>query len=423
MVYREELPYDEGLDNTLSFLSEGYLYITNRRKRFNRDMFKTRLLGGKQVVCMAGKEAAEVFYDNDKFKRQGAAPDRVLKTLFGQEGLQTLDGKAHEHRKTMFMNFMTKDSLQEIADLVEEEWMKALAIWERQESVILYEEVKKILTIAICRWTGVPLNDQDIDTFSEQLGNLYESAEKVGMKHFKGKHARKELEKWLEQLIGDIRAGESDVEEHTPFYQIAMHHDMDGVLLRKNTAAVEVLNLLRPTVAISVYVALSGLALHDFPHQKDKLKASDETFYKMFVQEIRRYYPFFPVAPAIVKRDYLWGGHDFKKGMLVLLDLYGNNHHSDLWENPNEFAPERFQEWDKSPFDLVPQGGGDYVTGHRCAGEWLTIAVMKRCIDIMVNKMDYKVPEQELDMSMKQMPSIPKSGFILHNVQQMQTKE
>src|SRR5699024_10612900 len=91
---------------------------------------------------------------------------------------------------------------------------------------------------------------------------------------------------------------------------------------------------------------------------------------------------------------------------LVLLDLYGNNHHPELWEQPNEFIPDRFKEWDKSPFDFIPQGGGDYITGHRCAGEWLTISVMQRCINVMVNKMDYNVPEQDLSLSMKEMPSI-----------------
>ena len=140
MPYREELPYDEGLDNTISFINEGYLYITNRRNRFNRDMFKTRILGGKQVICMAGKEAAEVFYDNEKFKRHGAAPNKVLNTLFGQDGVQTLDGEVHAHRKTMFMNLMTKDSLTEIADLVEEEWDHALTTWEQKEQIKLYEE-------------------------------------------------------------------------------------------------------------------------------------------------------------------------------------------------------------------------------------------------------------------------------------------
>lgn len=418
MTYREELPYDEGLDNTISFLKEGYLYITNRRERFDRDMFKTRVLGGKQVICMAGKEAAEVFYDNDKFKRHGAAPSRVLNTLFGQNGVQTLDGKAHEHRKTMFMNLMTKDSLQEIANLVEEEWLKVLPMWEKQDSIVLYKEVKKILTAAICRWTGVPVHDQSIDTLSEQLGNLYESAEKIGMKHMKGKSSRRKAEVWIEQLIDAIRNGERVTSEDSPLYQIAMHQDLEGRLLTKHTAAVEVLNLLRPTVAISVYIALSALALHDFPQEKDTLKKADATYHKMFVQEVRRYYPFFPVAPALVRKDFLWDGHDFKKGTLVLLDLYGNNHHPDLWDNPKEFIPERFKDWDKSPFDFIPQGGGDYITGHRCAGEWLTIEVMKKCLDILVNKMEYKVPHQDLHMKMNQMPSVPQSGFVLCDINQ-----
>ncbi len=419
MPYREELPYDGGPDNTIAFLNEGYLYITNRRKRFNRDMFKTRLLGGKQVVCMAGKEAAEVFYDNEKFKRQGAAPSRVLNTLFGQNGVQTLDGKAHEHRKTMFMNFMSKDALQEISDLVKEEWMKELPKWEQQDRIVLYEKVKKVLSITICRWTGVPIDDQDIDSLSKQLGDLFESAGKIGIKHMKGKNSRKSLECWLEGLIKAIRTGERLVSETTPLFQIAMHRDLDGNLLNKHTAAVEVLNLLRPTVAISVYIVLSALALHDFPEEKDKFKAADELYYKMFVQEVRRYYPFFPLAPAIVKKDFLWRGHDFKEGTLVLLDVYGNNHHPDLWKKPEEFTPDRFKDWDKSPFDFIPQGGGDYITGHRCAGEWLTIEVMNTCLDILVNKMDYTVPEQDLSLSVRRMPNVPKSGFLIQDIQRI----
>lgn len=419
MGYREELPYDKGIDNTLSFLNQGYLYITNQRKRLNRDMFKTRVLGGKQVVCMAGKEAAEVFYDNDKFKRDGAAPSRVLNTLFGQDGVQTLDGEEHAHRKTMFMDLMTKDSLEEIATLVEKEWMKALPLWEKEEQVVLYDEIKKILTLAVCQWTGVPTHDQDIDVLSEQLGDMYESAEKIGFQHIKGKQSRKKVEKWLEKLIVDIRSDQEITLKDTPLYKIAMHRDLNNQLLDKHTATVEVLNLLRPTVAISVYIALSALALHSFPEKKEKLKMSDATYQKMFVQEIRRYYPFFPVAPAIVKKDFLWDGHDFKEGTLVLLDLYGNNHHPSLWKNPNEFMPERFENWDKSPFDLIPQGGGEYVSGHRCAGEWLTIEVMKKCLDIMVNKMDYTVPPQDFEIKMNEMPSVPKSGFIMENVKEI----
>src|SRR5699024_6227876 len=104
-------------------------------ERFNRDIFGTRLLGGKQVICMCGEEAARVFYDNDKFKRHGAAPKRVVNTLFGKKSVQTLDGKAHTHRKSMFMNLMTRDSLGDIANLVEAEWMKKLVQWKRRKSI------------------------------------------------------------------------------------------------------------------------------------------------------------------------------------------------------------------------------------------------------------------------------------------------
>lgn len=423
MPYREELPYDKGPDNTISFLKDGYLYITNRRERFDRDMFKTRLLGGKKVICMAGKEAAKVFYDNDKFKRNGAAPERVLNTLFGQGGVQTLDGEKHAHRKSMFMSFMTKERLEEIANLVEEEWMKALTEWENEEQIVLYQEVKKILSIAICRWAGVPIGEQDTDVLSEALADMFESAEKIGVKHMKGKRSRKNMEAWLEEKIDAIRSGENIASTETPFYQITMHRDLNGDLLDRHTTAVEVLNLLRPTVAVSVYIALSALALHDFPEAKGKLLTEADVSYKMFVQEIRRFYPFFPVAPAIVKKDFLWGGHDFKEGTLVLLDLYGNNHHPELWKNPQQFTPERFTDWTGSPFDLVPQGGGEYITGHRCAGEWLTIEVMKRCLRIMMNKMDYAVPKQDLSMSMRKMPSVPKSGFIMRDVKRIHMEE
>ena len=82
------VPKEEGIDHSLNLLREGYLYILNRRQSFHSDLFETRLLG-KKAVCMGGKEAADLFYDNSKFKRAGVAPNRVAETLFGKKGVQT----------------------------------------------------------------------------------------------------------------------------------------------------------------------------------------------------------------------------------------------------------------------------------------------------------------------------------------------
>lgn len=111
----QPMPHEKGLDNTVHVLKEGYSYILNRRKKFQSDVFETHLLGQK-AICMGGEAAAELFYDTTKFKRAGAAPKRVQKTLFGEKGVQTLDGKEHEHRKEMFMSLMSPQQLEKMND-------------------------------------------------------------------------------------------------------------------------------------------------------------------------------------------------------------------------------------------------------------------------------------------------------------------
>ncbi|EIJ77549.1 fatty acid alpha hydroxylase, cytochrome P450 (plasmid) [Bacillus methanolicus MGA3] len=80
------------------------------------------------------------------------------------------------------------------------------------------------------------------------------------------------------------------------------------------------------------------------------------------------------------------------------------------------FSPDRFAKWEGSPFSFIPQGGGDYFMGHRCAGEWVTIEVMKVSLDYLTNRMDYEVPDQDLSFSMASMPSIPHSKVVIKNV-------
>ncbi|WP_156290380.1 cytochrome P450 [Oceanobacillus salinisoli] len=420
MPYREQIPIDRGIDNSLSMMMEGYLYITNRRRRFGRDMFETRLLGAQKAVCIAGEEAAKLFYDETKIMRKGAAPKRVRQTLFGEKAIQTMDDVNHKHRKALFMSLMTEDRLQEIVDIFKEEWSSAIEQWESKEQIVLYSEVTKVLTAAVCRWAGVFLPENDLNLRASQLEAMFDAAAAVGPRHWKGRQGRNALEQWLKNMIEEFRSGKLEIPEETAMHQIAWYRDTNGNVLDSQVAAVEVLNILRPTVAIAVYIVFTALAVFEHPSEKIKLKQENgETYYEMFVQEVRRYYPFFPFAAARARKDFLWKGHDFKKGNLVLLDIYGTNHHPDLWEKPNQFYPEHFQDRENNPFDFIPQGGGEYKLGHRCPGEWLTIEVMKASLDMLMNHMEYEVPEQDLDYSMSRMPSLPKSRIIMKRIKKI----
>lgn len=409
------LPKDEGLDNSLKLLKEGYEYILNRQHRYQTDVFETRLLGEK-AICLTGKDAAEIFYDNSKFERSEAAPGRVKKTLFGEGGVQGLDGEAHKHRKEMFMSVMSKESLQEIIDLTEKQWDLFAARWETKDEIVLYEEAKKILTKVACEWTGVPLEDDEVEDLADQLSNMFEASAAIGPAHWKGRIARSRGEDWIEELVEKVREGKVNPPENKPLYTFSWHRDLDGNLLDKSIVAVEILNLLRPMVAITVYICFTAHAVYFNKEEADKLKNNDSERLHWFMQEVRRFYPFFPFTAARVKDNFSWRGYEFEEGTLTLLDLYGTNHHPEYWENPDRFEPERFAEWSGSPFDFIPQGGGEFEIGHRCAGEWITMDIMKVSLDHLVNKLSYEIPEQDLSFSMVDMPSVPESHIVMKNI-------
>ena len=104
----------------------------------------------------------------------------------------------------------------------------------------------------------------------------------------------------------------------------------------------------------------------------------------------------------------------------MILDLYGTLHDPRSWEEPDAFRPDRFAGWDGSPFDLIPQGGGDHHVNHRCAGEWITIELMKRAVRLLTSAMRYDVQTQDLRIDLSRMSAIPESRFVITNVRRLQ---
>lgn len=412
-----KMPQEDGVDHSLSLIREGYLYILNKRRSFNSDIFETRLLG-KKAICMGGKEAAELFYDPEKFKRKDAAPNRAIQTLFGKNGVQALDGEAHKRRKEMFMSIMSPDELKRLTDITKKQWELAAKKWVGKDKVILYEETKEILCRTACEWAGVPVQESEIKNLTSYFGAMFESPGAIGPKHWLGRNARNNAEKWMEELIEKVRQGTVNPPENTALSRFSFHRELDGNLLDIKIASVEVINIIRPIVAIAIFINFIALAVQHYPEERKKLQTGDEKYAEMFIQEVRRFYPFFPFVVALVKEDFTWNGYQFEEGTLTILDLYGTNHDPKIWDNPDVFNPARFSNWQDSPFGFIPQGGGDYFMGHRCAGEWVTIEVMKVSLNFLVNQITYELPEQDLSYSMVKIPSIPQSKIVIENVKQ-----
>lgn len=402
-------------DSTIALLRDPYRYISRRAAELGEDIFETRLLL-RGAICMTGVEAAGVFYDPARFQRAGAAPPPLQKTLFGEGGVQGLDDENHRQRKAMFLQIVQPDRVEALAEAVTREWRRAHDNWMADGQIELYPRLQEMLTTAVCEWAGVPLAAAEVETRTRQLSALFDDAGRIGLGHLRSRAARKAADRWAADIIDQVRAGRLDPPPSSAAYVVAHHREPDGRWMASRVAGVELLNVLRPTVATAVYITFVAHALDTHPAWRERLAHGNGSEDLAFVEEVRRHYPFFPAVAAIVRDEFEWRGQVFPQGRRVLLDLYGTDHDSRYWPDPQRFDPERFLGDEPDLFAFVPQGGGDPAVHHRCPGEPISTRLMIVALDQMVRHMTYTALAPSTPVDFGRLPALPAGGYPIRLV-------
>ncbi|MFB9729059.1 hypothetical protein [Haloechinothrix salitolerans] len=136
----------------------------------------------RPTLCVTGPEAAELFYDRNRFVRQGAAPWWLRMTLFGPQ-------------------------------------------------LVLSGALRLLLTRTVGEWAGIPLPRGTTDRRTRELTALYADAVPLGTRHGRAYLARFSLERWLGALIQRARTGALRPPEQSALVTIAWHWDPSGELL------------------------------------------------------------------------------------------------------------------------------------------------------------------------------------------------
>jgi fatty-acid peroxygenase len=399
-------------DNSLQLATQGYGWLPNRRRALGRRTVAARL-AGLRATALEGPAAARFFYDEANVRRSGAVPEPVQATLFGKGAVHTLDGEAHRVRKAMFVALlMREDGVASLVERAVAAWDDAVAGWARQPQIVLFEESANVITGAVCRWAGIPIGDDEVPAAARDLQALVDGFATAGPRHWRARRSRGRREAWLARLVEEVRSGAATVPEGSAVDVVARHRDADGEQLEPRVAAVELLNVVRPTVAVSWFLAFAGHALIRWPEHRAKLAGGDAAYAEAFAHEVRRFYPFAPFIGGRAPRDVDWDGRRIPQNSMVLLDLYGQNHDPELWGDPYAFRPERFTGRDIGAFELVPQGAGDPRTGHRCPGEQIAVALLG-ALAVRLARLQFDVPQQDLDIPLSRIPARPRSGIVL----------
>lgn len=416
------IPRDPAFDNTIPLLfTEGYSFVGNRCESLDTDIFETRIML-RRAFCTLGREAAEEFYHAGRFTRRGALPLFALTLIQDVGSVMVLNDKDHHRRKAMFLAMMSEQSLKRIGELTEKHWRAhAEKHWVKQKRVVLFHEAHVPLTAAICEWAGLTPEPWEIRQRAREFEAMVEGTGSIGPRNWMGHWMRSGTESWARQVIRKIHRGEISVPDGSPADRIASFRDSKGRLLSVRHAAVELLNVLRPSVAIARYAVFIAMALNEHPSWRERLRNSDDDPENQadldnFVDEVRRYYPFIPVIGGRVIREFNWRNHHFSRGEWVLFDIYGTNHDRRIWSDPENFRPDRFREKHPGPFDLVSHGAGDRSVTHRCPGEFVTVEQMKAITRCLVRDMEYELPPQDLSVNLARIPALPRSRLVVRNI-------
>jgi fatty-acid peroxygenase len=419
----DDVPTRTRLDRSLALLREGYAF-SRRRRRWGDGptpsdrAVELRLLG-QRAVLVGGAEAVRWFYDGASFRRRDAIPRTLANTLFGKGAIHTHDGAAHSKRKAMFLDLLDARHAGEIAARTDALWAAAVERWRGSERVVLFDEAVRVIGVGICTWAGLPLTPENAPRRVWDLERIVDGFGGVGPRHLAARLARRRSEAWVAQVVGDVRSGRLAPRAGSALDVVTGFHDVDGGLLDDRTAAVELLNIVRPSVAVAWFVAFSGLALQENPRWRERLAATSgeelDRDLEAFAHEVRRLYPFAPLIGARADRDLVWHGHAVPEGRLVLLDLHGMNHDPNIWPEPETFDPGRFAGRQPDAYTFVPQGGADPHTGHRCAGERVTVELLKSAVRALT-RISWSVPEQDLSFPLSRIPTRPRSGVVLSEI-------
>jgi fatty-acid peroxygenase len=393
-----------GWDATWRLARDGYAFGQRGFRDVGADAFRTRLLA-RPVVVARGAEAAHVFGEPDAFERRGAIPRSVVHLLQDEGSVQQLEGPRHGERKALMLAL----AQEERAGLVEAfraAWPETAAE-HAHRAVPAADVAARALTRAALRWTGIGADRGREAELCGELTEMIARAGGVGPLNWKARVRRRRTEAWAREVVRERRAAGDRV---TVAGRLA-HHTEGGRPLDEDVAAVELLNLLRPTVAVARFVAFAAHALHRHPDWASQTRGGDAAATRWTADEVRRFYPFFPMVGGIATEPFELHGEWFEEGQWMMLDLYGTDHSPELWERPDVFNPGRFAT--ASPHAVVAQGVGEHLASHRCPGELATVDLLVEALQQLTQGPDYTVPEQDLRISLRRIPAEPEDGMIL----------
>jgi len=414
------------IGETLDFIGDPN-FVAKRTQKYGK-IFKTHILGRPTVVMM-GAQANRLILSThfDHFTWEGGWP-RTFKELLGRS-LFLQDGEEHKKNRRLLMPAFHGPALNSYIVTMEDIMDRYFQLWQNKRDLVWFEELKQ-MTFDIA---SVILLGSDSAVMTQKLSQDFTSLSKgffsLGINlpwttYGKAIQARNRILKYVEKVIVERQKNP----KNDALGLMLQTQDAQGDRLTIEEIKVQaVLMLFAGHETTTSMLTSFCLALAQNPdilnkarQEQDKLNIQGRLnleylktmpYLDQILKEVERLYP--PIGGGFreVVKDFTFNDYYIPKGWKVLYRIPEAHRDPSIYEQPEEFDPERFNpvraENNQVDYSLVGFGGGARI----CLGIAFAQMEMKIFASYLLRYYNWELlPNQ--DLSLKSIPTLkPNSGL------------
>jgi cytochrome P450 len=377
------------------------------------DVFRMKIVPLGRVVAVADpaliKEVltgpAEVFH-------AGYSNRRFLQPALGSRGVLVLDEDEHMATRKRLLPPFHGDAIKRYEQVVREETERRIERWPVGRTIKMHGETRAITLEVIMRAVFGAGDSPELDELRDALGrithvtfirSLWYVAPWLAIAPPWRAYARaiRTANEILDRLIAERRAAPDLGERDDVLSLLIRGGEDDGAWLRD-----QVMSLLgagHETTTTGLAWAMELLGRH--PEIKERARKGDDAYLDAVVTETLRIRPVIPGMTRRLTRPARIGPYSIKEGT-TLLPMASSVHLDErVYDEPEEFRPERFLDERPGTYSWFPFGGGR----RRCIGASFAQMEMRVALRTILDRVDWKPassrPERQRNFHITLIPS------------------
>jgi len=359
------------------------------------------------VVVADPAEAKRIFAGNPATLRAGDANSGPLQKLVGERSLLLLDEERHLHRRKLMLGPFHGERMRVYGDLMSEIADAEIDRWPLREAFSLHPSMQRITLRVILRAVfGI---DHDERTL-ECLERLFVRYGNQGMAPWMLPMAARELPRlgpWRAFLrtraeVDEFLAGE--IQSRSRDREITSRQDILSLLIGARDEQGHGLNAIElrdqlmtlliaghETTATGLAWSIERLLRHPRVMARLRLELTEgsDSYLGCVIQESLRSRPVIPFVLRYTTEPLPIGDYLAPADSLIAVSISLVHQRADLYPQPDEFRPERFEDGKTETFSWLAFGGGV----RRCLGAAFATYEMRIVLRCILERCDLEAPD------------------------------